>query len=153
MMALEEEIVTKEAPSDEGRLSKEEEDDLAIAVMLAQNMIDEQGISVIDTALEESNDPGQVIGQFLMQLVTQMHENLPPDVELSKRVYFAKGGWIEQISDYLQDEYDIPRDVMDRAEMFIGAQAESMAQGAAQQGMAGQQPTSAPNMPPAGGMA
>ena len=75
-----------------------------------------------------------------MQLVSQMSENLPKDIELSPRIYFAEGGWIEQVSDFLQDEYDIPRDVMDRAEMFIGTAAQQMAQGQA----AGQQ------QPPAG---
>ena len=143
-MALEKEVMKEqapeqEAPVDETSLSDEEEQDLTIAVRLAEDLIDDGGIEIVQQALQ-SSDPGQVIGQFLMQLVSQMSENLPKDIELSPRIYFAEGGWIEQVSDFLQDEYDIPRDVMDRAEMFIGTAAQQMAQGQA----SGQQ------QPPAG---
>lgn len=150
-MALEDEIKTQqpeapsdeeEAPKDDTRLTDEEEDDLAIAVMLAQNIIDDGGIEVIDQAVAESKDPGQVIGQFLMQLVSQMSEQLPRETQLSPRIYFAEGGWLEEISDYLQEQYDIDQKVMDRAEMFVAAQAQSMSQGQAQQ--AAQDPNASP---------
>lgn len=123
-------------------LSDEEEADLNIAVMLSQKLIDEGGIGVIQEAVKGSKDPGQVIGQFLMQMVSQMNEQLPKEMALSPRIYFAEGGWIEQISDYLQDEYDIEQKVMDRAEMYIGGAAQQMAQG--QAGQAAQQQASAP---------
>lgn len=130
-MALEKEMA-QESQMDEGDLTDEEEDDLKIAVNLAKNLIDDGGYEVIEQALS-SSDPGQVIGQFLMQMVSQMAENLPDGVELSPRIFFAYGGWVEQISDYLQDEYDVPRKDMDRAEMFIATAAQQMAQGQAQQ--------------------
>lgn len=136
------------APSDEGKdkkLTKEEETDLKIAVLLAQHVIDQGGIHVIDQAVKESSDPGQVIGQFLMQLVSQTSEQLPKEVSLSPRIYFAHGGWVEQISDYLQDTYKIPRKIMDRAEVYIATAAQKMSQGAAQQAAQGQPPaTEAP---------
>lgn len=157
-MALEQQVMQQqEAPmpeEEEGaeRLTPEEEDDLAIAVTLAQNIIDDGGIQVIDEAMNSSSDPAEVIGQFLMQLVAQMSEQLPEEVELSPRVFLAQGGWVEQVSDYLQEDYDIPREVMDRAEMFIAAQADSMAQGAMQQQEAQQQQLAQPAMPQQGGM-
>lgn len=151
-MALED-TVQKEAPADSSRLTEEEEKDLSIVVILAENLIDDGGIEVIDQALAESKDPAQVIGQFLMQMVSQMSEQFPAEFSISPRVFLAEGGWVEQISDYLQEEYDVPREVMDRAEMFIAAQADSMAQGAVQQDAA--QPE-APAVPqpamPQGGM-
>lgn len=138
-MALEEEImkgrqapVEQESP-EEARLTEEEEADLRIAVTLSKNIIDDGGIEVIDQALSGSSDPAQVIGQFLMQVVAQMSEELPKELNLSPRVFLAEGGWVEEISDYLQEVYEVPENVMDRAEMFIAAQADSMAQGAAQQ--------------------
>ena len=139
-MALEKEVMKEqapeqEAPVDETSLSDEEEQDLTIAVRLAEDLIDDGGIEVINQAMN-SSDPAQVIGQFLMQLVAQMNGNLPKGIELSPRIYFAEGGWVEQVSDFLQDEYDIPRDVMDRAEIFIATAAQQMAQGQA----SGQQP-------------
>lgn len=138
----------KEAPSKE-LLTDEEEEDLKIAVMLSENLIDDGGWEVISQALEQSSDPGQVIGDFLMKLVMQISEQMPNEITLSPRVFLAEGGWVEQISDYLQEQYGVPQDVMDRAEIYIGTQAMSMAQGAAQQ-----QTQSAPQpaAPAAGGL-
>jgi hypothetical protein len=158
-MALEDEMAQSAPnPDDNKKLTKEENQDLKIAVALAERMIDDGGYDVIKQALDESNDPGQVIGQFLMQLVSQMDQNMPEDMKLSKRIYFAHNGWIEQVSDFLQDEYKVPRQVMDRAEMYIGAAAQKMAQGGAQQA-AGQAPAQSgaapaqPPMPQGGGVA
>lgn len=124
--------VEQEAPTD-SQLSPEEEDDLAIAVSLAQNMIDDGGVQVIQEAMQGSNAPGQVIGDFLMQLAAQMSEGMPQEASLSPRVFLAEGGWVEQISDYLQEQYDVPQDVMDEAEIYIGTQSMSMANGAVQE--------------------
>lgn len=151
-MALEQDMMNQEpqAPQEQGgaELSPEEEEDLDIAVMLAQNIIDDGGISVIDEAVKSSKDPGQVIGQFLMQLVSQMSEQLPREVQFSPRIFLAEGGWLEEISDYLQDQYGVPQKDMDRAEMFVAASANSMAQGQAQQAaQPAPQPGAAPPMP------
>lgn len=131
-MALEDEMMEEEEVEQEDSresLTDDEEADLSIFVTLAKNLIDDGGIEVIDKA-EASSDPGQIIGQFLMQMVSQMGEALKGmGVDPSPRIFFAEGGWIEQISDYLQDEYDIPKDVMDRAEIYIGTTAQSIAQG------------------------
>lgn len=137
--------VEEEQDPEMEQLTDEEEDDLAIMVMLSENMIDDAGIDVIDQALKSSNDPGTVIGDFLMQLVAQMSEQLPQDFNLSPRVFLVEGGWVEQISDYLQEQYNVPKDVMDRAEMYIATQSQSMANGAvAQQAQAAPAPAGAP---------
>ena len=153
-MALED-IIKQEQPSapkqtaedeapEQNKLTDEEEDDLAISVMLAQNMIDDAGWEIINKALTESSDPSTVIGQFLMQLVSQMGEQLPPEAQLSPRVFLAEGGWLEQVSDYLQEQYDVPRDVMDKVEIFIASQSASMANGAVQEQTASAQPEPQP---------
>jgi hypothetical protein len=137
-MALEEKM-SAPAQSDV-ELDDEEEKDLSIAVLFAKKLIDEAGHEIIQQAVDGSNDPGQVIGQFLMQMVSQLNEQLPEDLQLSKRIYFAEGGWIEQVSDYIQEEYDVSKKIMDRAEMYIGGAAQKMAQGGAQQATAGAPP-------------
>ena len=142
-MALEEELVEQE---DDGQLTDQEEDQLEVMVMLAENLIDEGGIQALDTA-KQSKDPGQVIGQFLMQLGSQLGEQLP--FEISPRIMLARGGWLEQVSDYLQDEYGFSKKDMDRAEIFVASSAQGMAQGqhaqqAAPQGAPAQE---APVMP------
>lgn len=142
-------MVTEEAPQEE-RLSKDEEDDLTIMVTLAENLIDDGGINVINQA-ESSNDPGTVIGQFMMQLASQIAETLPENLKPSPRIMFAHGGWVEQVSDYLQEEYDIPKEVMDRAEIFVASASQQMSQGQAQKQQAPAQPAM-PQGPAAGGM-
>lgn len=163
-MALEDQIKNQEpvAPEEEqdpsqisvDQLSDEEEEDLKIMVNLGKNLIDDGGYEVIEAA-EKSSDPGQVIGQFLMQMVSQMAEQLPADAKPSPRIFLCEGGWVEEISDYLQDEYDIPEDIMDRAEIYIGTAAQSIAQG--QQAPGGPaapaaQAAPAPAMPQQGGL-
>lgn len=148
-MALEDQLKNKEDEQERQdgpeSLTDEEEQDLDIMVNLAKIMIDEGGYQVIEQA-EGSSDPGQVIGQFLVQLGSQIAESLPEEAKPSPRIMLAEGGWVEQISDYLQEEYDVERDVMDRAEMYIGGAAQSIAQGQ----QAGQQPPGQP-APPQGG--
>lgn len=165
-MALEDSMKAQApAPTQESqpnnRLSDEEETDLKIAVLLAERLIDDGGIKVIDDAVKTSNDPGQVIGQFLMQMVSQLNEKLPKEVQLSKRIYFAQGGWVEQISDYLQEQYGIDKKIMDRAEIYIATAAQKMAQGQKQQISQGQPPQASvptgdapqqPAIPQQGGM-
>lgn len=125
-MALDEQMA-QQGPE---RLGKEEEDELRVMVNLAMNMIDEGGADIIDQAME-SKDPGTIIGQFIMQLGSQLGEKLP--FEISPRIMLAEGGWVEQISDYLQEQYDVPKKVMDRAEIFVGSSAQNMAQQQQQQ--------------------
>ena len=60
-MALEKEVMKEqapeqEAPVDETSLSDEEEQDLTIAVRLAEDLIDDGGIEIVQQALQ-SSDP------------------------------------------------------------------------------------------------
>lgn len=130
-MALDQAQMEQQQAPEEERLTDEEETDLNIMVNLAKELIDDGGIDVIERAVEQSNDPGQVIGQFLMQMVSQLGEQLPEEVNISPRIFFSYGGWVEQVSDYLQEQYDIPTEAMDRAEMYIGTAAQQMQQGQA----------------------
>lgn len=145
-MAIEKQLQT-EAPEQE-LLTDEEEKDLSIMVNLAKNMIDDGGIEVIRKA-ENSKDPGQIVGQFLFQLGGQLIEQLSGKVDVSPRVLLVEGGWVEQVSDYLQEEYDVPKNVMDRAEIYVASTAQQMAQ--TQQQEQAQQPPGAPPVaaPPA----
>ena len=137
-MALEEQVAGQGE-----QLSSEEEQDLAIAVNMAMDLIDDGGWQVVQQA-EQSKDPAVIIGQFLMQLGAQLGEQLP--FPISPRIMLAEGGWVEQVSDYLQEEYDVPKDVMDRAEIFVGSSAQQMAQ-AQQQGVPQQAQPAAPAAP------
>lgn len=141
-MALKDKMMQQEQPQ-EGveTLTPEEDKDLEIMVNMSKNLIDDGGYEIIEKA-QKSKDPAIVIGQFLMQLGAQLAEKLPFDP--SPRVMLAVGGWVEQISDYIQEEYGVPRKIMDRAEIYVATSAQQM-------GQAGQAPQGQPpqeGMPP-----
>lgn len=146
-MALKDEINKEPENTDTGKLSDAEEKDLSIMVNLAKNMIDDDGINVIKSA-ENSKDQGQVIGQFLFQLGSALAEKLSGMVDISPRIMLAEGGWVEQVSDYLQQDYGIPKNVMDRAELYVGGMAQQMAT-SQQSGAAPQEGAAPPQGAPA----
>lgn len=127
-MALEDQV-----QEDTQALSKDEKDDLRIAVGITQDLIDDGGWEVVERAISTSKDPGQVVGQFLMQLAGELTKNLPQGVTLSPRIWLANDGVLEQVSDYLQEEYDVDSEVMDRAEMFVASAIQAQAQQEQQQ--------------------
>lgn len=132
-MALDERM-TKEAPEQEGiALTDEEEQDLKIAVLMGERLLEHGGFDVIEKAVASSSDPGQVIGQFLMQMGQQLHESMPDDMKLSPKIMLAQDGWVEQISDFIQEEGLANKDVMDKAEIYIASTAQQMAQSKQQQ--------------------
>lgn len=152
-MALEEKMAgpAQQAPQEE-RLSDEEEQDLEIAVLLGKKLVSEGGDEVLKAA-QGSSDPAQVIGQFLVQLGSQLAEQLPDELKPSPRVFLAAGGWLEQMSDFIQDEYDIGRDVMDRAEVYVASTGQQMAQAQQRKAAGGAPQGAAPPAPPMpGGM-
>jgi hypothetical protein len=81
-----------------------------------------------------------VIGQFLLQMITQMVESMPDGIKLSPSILLAKNGWVEQISDYIQETIGTPKDIMDKAEIYIATIAQQKARANAQQAAGGQPP-------------
>jgi len=124
-MALDERL--KEAPEQKAK-SNDEDYDLKIAVLMGMQLLDQGGFDVIEKAVDQSKDPGQVIGQFLLQMGQQLYESLPDDVKFDPGIMLEEDGWVEQISDYIQDELGISRDIMDKAEVYVGSTATQMAQ-------------------------
>jgi hypothetical protein len=137
-MALDEEMMEPE--DNEQEESSEDEMDLKIAVLLGQKLLEEGGLDVVEKAVRGSSDPGQVIGQFLMQMGQQLHESMPDDAKLSPAIMLAPGGWVEQMSDYIQEAAGVKKDIMDKAEIYVASTAQQMAQAKQAQGD--------PNAPP-----
>jgi hypothetical protein len=145
-MALEEKLKQEQPEESMGNMTDDEEQDLEIAVLLGKRLIADGGSEVI-AAAQKSSDPAQVIGQFLMQLGSQLVEKMPEEMKPSPKLVLASGGWLEQMSDFLQEEYDVSREVADRAEIYVASSAKSMAD-AKQQGAGAGAPTG--NAAPAG---
>jgi hypothetical protein len=139
-MALEQQMMQQQAPAEQQAgppslqpLTDEEEMDLKIAVLMTEHMLQEGGFDVIQKAVDSSKDPGQVIGQFLMQLGQQLHESMPDDMKLSPKMMLVKNGWLEQVSDYIQEEDGVKKDIMDKAEIYVASTASQMAKAKQQQ--------------------
>ncbi len=100
-----------EAPQQSSSLSKEEELDLRIAVKTAKKMMTEGGgLKAVETALKQSEDPAKVVGQFLSQLILQMHDQFPKEINVSPRIYLAEGGVLEQLLDFLEGKLGLPKE-------------------------------------------
>ena len=151
----------EEAQAPEGNeLSREEELDLKLAVKTAQRLMMEGGLKAIETSLNESQDPAKVVGQFLSQLILQMHEQFPKDINVSPRIYLAEGGVLEQLLDFLEVKLKLPKEFSDQVFADVVEIFKAGAQGAQQQqpqappgpGLQGQAQAGAPVAPPQPGV-
>lgn len=152
-MALEEQLKQKKQVPEMGQgntLTEAEHKDLEIAVMIGQNMMDDGGFDVIEQAIEQSSDPAQVIGQFLVQLIQKLAEAFPEDMKLSPRIYLAKNGFVEQMMDILIDEFDLDIKTADRAEIYVAQMAQELAKSLSQQQAPHGQPSGQPPLPQGG---
>lgn len=124
--------------------------DLKIAVNIGERLIRSGGADVIMKAMKSSSDPGQVIGQFLLQMGQQMMEKMPSQMKLSPKILLAKDGWLEQMSDFIQAKLGVPKQIMDKAEIYVASTASAMANAKRQQGGGMINGVSAPPAPQAG---
>ena len=111
--SLDQVTLEKEVAANEGAQTNAE--DLEIAVLMAEDMLANGGMQVIKDAINQSQDPALVVGQFLGQLIGQLGEKLQqqfPDFDM--RVFLAKGGWLEQILDYIETELGYPSEFSDQ---------------------------------------
>lgn len=118
----------QEAPPEEGQLlSEEEEMDLEITVRIAERLLSQGGYEVLAQAVEQSADPAQVMGTFLAQMMMQLHEGLPPEMEVSGNVYLAEGGWLDLVGDLIEETLGVEHQLIEDAKIY--AAEDSMAAG------------------------
>jgi hypothetical protein len=90
-------------------------DDVEIAVRMGIKLLNEgNGLKVIQDAVNQSKDPGQVIGQFLAQLMAKMAEDLQAKIGLDPKVFLAKKGFLDTILDYIEHKLGLPSDFSDK---------------------------------------
>lgn len=158
----------KEVQANEGASTNAE--DLEIAVLMAQDMLANGGMQVIKDAINQSQDPALVVGQFLGQLIGQLAEGLTQQFpDFDARIFLAKDGWLDTILEYIEDELGYPENFSDQIYTEVlelikaaasGPEAPNNVMGGEEEGSLPEQPDPAappgqpgqPSLPNAGGM-
>lgn len=123
-------------------------EDVEIAFRMAVQMLNEGGgLDLIRKTINESNDPAQVIGQFLAQIMGQLAEQLQQEVGVDPRIFLAKDGWLDLMLDYIEDQLGYPEEFSDEIYTQVLEVIKAAAQGPqAPNNVTGQE--AAPGTPP-----
>lgn len=90
-------------------------DDVEIVTRMGVKLLMEgDGLAVIERAIRQSQDPSQVIGQFLAQLIAQLAQQLAGQIDLDPRVFLAKGGFLENMLNFIENKLGLPADFSDQ---------------------------------------
>jgi hypothetical protein len=90
-------------------------EDVEIAFRMAVQMLTEGGgIDVIKKAVNESQDPAMVIGQFLAQLMGQLAEKLQAEAGIDPKIFLAKDGWLDLMLNYIEKKLGYPPEFSDQ---------------------------------------
>lgn len=142
-------------------------DDVEIVTRMGvQLLMEGNGLDVIEKAIRQSKEPGLVVGQFFAQLIGQLAEKLAGEIDLDPRVFLAKGGFLENMLNFVEMKLKLPKEFSDevwsevveviKAAANNPADVNKPALGAPiqQQATPGVQAPEAPpqGMPPQGGM-
>ncbi len=107
--------VAAERAVEEGEGREVNNEDVEIAFRMAVQMLSDGGaIQMIKDAINQSNDPAQVIGQVLAQLMSKLAEQLQNELEIDPAIFLAKGGWLELVLDYIEKKLGYPEEFSDQ---------------------------------------
>lgn len=85
--------------------------DVELAVRLTIQMLNQGGgLQVIRSAVNQSKDPAQVIGQMLATIAGKLGEKLQQQYGVDPRIFLAKDGWLEKVLDYIEEKLGLPKD-------------------------------------------
>lgn len=101
----------KAAPQQGGSVP---EQDVEIAVRLGVKLLSSGGLDQIKAAIDQSKDPAQVIGTFIVQMIGHMAEQLRSQVGIDPRVFLAKGAFLDSILDYIETKLGYPPEFSDQ---------------------------------------
>jgi hypothetical protein len=120
--------------------------------MIIKMMNEAGGLQTIQDAIQQSQDPAQVIGTFLAQIMGQLAEQLNKQAGIDPGVFLAKNGVLEAVLNYIEGKLGFPEDFSDQVYQqvleTIKAAAQNPQNPGAQAQMGGQQA-----QPPAADMA
>lgn len=89
--------------------------DIELAFRMGVKLMNEgNGLDIIRQAVNSSNDPAQVIGQFLAQIMSQLATALGQNYKIDPRIFLCKGGWLEHMLDYIEQQLHLPKNFSDQ---------------------------------------
>lgn len=100
--------VNMEKSVEENQGAQVSDDDVELAFRMTVEMLDEGGMQVIRDAIDKSNDPAMVIGQFLAQIMGQLAEQLRDEYEIDPKIFLAKNGWLDAVLDFIETDLGYP---------------------------------------------
>lgn len=142
---------------DESQGAKFSSDDIELAVNFGIKLLNEGGgLKLIEQALNQSQDPAQVIGQFLSQIIAKLAEQLRDQYSIDPGIFLAKDGFLDYILNYIEKEIGYPEEFSDQIYNQVLEIIKAAAMGPeAPNGVMEGQPSQAPapqQAPPQGGM-
>lgn len=143
-------------PEEEEQLYKQvpvDEEQVELVTRLAVKMLREGNVlPTLKRAIDQSADPAQVVGQFIVQLIAALAENLSSEMTLDPRIFLVQDGFLDHILDYIEDQLSYPEEFSDQVRGECLEMIRALAQGEKKPG--GQQQGGLDQQgPPQGGMA
>ena len=90
-------------------------DDVELAVNLGVKVLNEgNGLQLIEKAINQSQDPAQVVGQFLTQIIAKLAEQLRGEYGIDPGIFLAKDGFLDYILNYIEKKLGYPEEFSDQ---------------------------------------
>ena len=127
-------------------------DDVELAVLMGIEILNEGGgLELIKKAIDQSQDPAQVVGQFMSQIIAQLAEALAKEYSINPGIFLAKDGFLEYILNYIEQKLGYPESFSDEIYTQVVEIIKAAAQGApAPNGVMEGQPSTPPQPQPQG---
>jgi hypothetical protein len=110
MASLDQETPRKESTKDTG---KAVHPDAKLVSMMGMSMLDKGGLQAIEQALNTSEDPGQVVGQFVAQMAGRLAEYTATEMGINPAVYAQPNGFVDQILNHIERKLKLPKEFSD----------------------------------------
>lgn len=118
----EEQQVIEDTPVDEQQVE--------IVTRLAIKMMKDGGaLGTLEKALTQSKDPAEVVGQFIVQMIGALMENLKTQIDLDPRVFLVPDGFLDNILDFIEDQLSLPEEFSEEVEGAVLEMIKALAQG------------------------
>ena len=128
--------------------AKSKNSDSELVSMMGMAMLDNGGMQVIEKALQGSEDPGQVFGNFMAQLIGQIAEFGQSNLGIDPGIFLQEDGFLDQMLGYIERKLKLPPEFSDQVYGETLEVVKAAASGGEQQASPGGGPAPAPGQAP-----